>query len=117
MQLPTPDADSLAALSSSILCVLMYARTFLGWFSIVIGILGTILPVLPGVPFLIIGSQLIGHRDRRLRWLRVHARLAMRRLSCSESPILRYIGRSARQARLQTARYQRRLRWKAVPQS
>jgi hypothetical protein len=84
---------------------------FLGWSSIVIGVLGTILPVIPGLPFLFIGAHLIGHRDHRLRWARVHTRLAMRSASKSHIPLVRTAGQWARRSNYEVVRYGRK--WRA----
>lgn len=106
---------TVAAFQASLPALIGYARTTLGWCSIVIGVLGIILPVLPGVPFLIIGGQLIGQRDPYLRRARVYTRLALRHLAQSETPALRCIGRGARQAGRQTVLCRRRLGWSRVP--
>ncbi len=58
--------------------VLLGMRLLLGWFSMSLGILGAILPLMPGTPFLIIGVFLIGPRDYRIRWARLHGRLLLR---------------------------------------
>jgi hypothetical protein len=91
--------------------LLLHLRLFLGWSSIVIGVLGTILPVIPGLPFLFIGAHLIGHRDRRLRWARVHTRLAIRRASQSRVPVVRTAGQWARRSNYEVVRYGRK--WRA----
>jgi hypothetical protein len=91
--------------------LLLHLRLFLGWSSIVIGVLGTILPIIPGLPFLFIGAHLIGHRDPRLRWARVHTRLAMRHASRSRLPLVRTAGQWARRSNYEVVRYGRK--WRA----
>jgi uncharacterized membrane protein YbaN (DUF454 family) len=90
--------------------LLVQARFVLGWISIFIGVLGTILPIIPGLPFLIIGSQILGHRDRRLRWLRVRGKLLLRTLTHSHREWIRQPAGLAHQSRVQTSRQIRRLR-------
>lgn len=58
--------------------LLLGTRLLLGWLSMLLGLLGAVLPLMPGTPFLIIGVFLIGPRDYRIRWVRLHARLLLR---------------------------------------
>jgi len=50
-----------------------YALLGLGWFFILLGILGLFLPVLQGVLFLCIGLVLLSRRSKRVRWLIMRA--------------------------------------------
>jgi hypothetical protein len=86
-----------------------------GWSSIVLGVLGTIFPILPGLPFLFIGAHLIGRRDPRLRWARVHTKLVLRWMSRSRIPMLRHFGQWARQTNHQVEQYSRRWRAEKTP--
>lgn len=112
MRLPMIDPQWIATAQALLPGVITQARMFLGWSSIVVGILGTVLPVIPGLPFLILGSHLLGHRDRRLRWARVHSKLVLRQLAGSRQPWLRFPARLAWQGQVQTRRKLRDLRWK-----
>ena len=55
------------------------ARPVLGWSLIVLGVLGCILPVLPGLPMLFGGIALVGRRTWVIRWCAVQYKLAVRR--------------------------------------
>jgi hypothetical protein len=105
------DPGWIASAQAMVPGLLLHMRLFLGWSSIVIGILGTILPIIPGLPFLLIGAHLIGRRDRRLRWARVHTRLAMRRAAQSQVPMVRTAGQWARRSNYEVVRYGRK--WRA----
>ncbi|NJL32842.1 MAG: DUF454 domain-containing protein [Chloroflexaceae bacterium] len=67
-----------------------------GWLLFGIGILGALLPIFPGLPFLILGSAMIGPRNRNLRWLRVQGRSLLRYLSHSRIPLFSGLARIAR---------------------
>ena len=57
-----------------------------------VGIAGCILPIIPGLPFFVLGGRLLGPRDRRLRQAVVVGRQALRRLRCARQPLLRRTG-------------------------
>lgn len=40
--------------------ILYYLGRILGWFLVVLGFLGLILPILPGIPFLVLGFLILG---------------------------------------------------------
>ncbi len=88
----------------------MHIRRGVGWLSIIIGVLGSIFPVIPGLPFLLIGVHLVGHRDRKLRWLRTHIKLMLRHVSRSRIPAVRYTGKWARRIQYQTLKQMRQWR-------
>lgn len=60
-----------------------YTRLGVGWFLIVLGVLGVILPVLPGIPFLLLGGWLLGWTRETwvglLRWCPFDAEIILRR--------------------------------------
>jgi hypothetical protein len=57
-------------------------RYILGWCCIGLGLLGSILPVIPGIPFFILGVALVGRRDQTLRRCVVLLKLNLRRSAC-----------------------------------
>jgi hypothetical protein len=59
---------------------------------ILLGVTGCILPIMPGLPFLIVGGRLLGPRDRLLRRAIVGGRRLLRRLRSSRQPLLRRAG-------------------------
>ncbi len=73
-------------------------RPILGWFFIILGILGVILPILQGIIFLVLGAALIGRRHPLVRWVRGRYKLLIRRMSRSQQPQIRWIGRKSRMA-------------------
>lgn len=88
------------------------ARLILGWGFIALGVLGVILPVLPGTIWLIIGALLIGRRSRILRQASVAGKRLLRRWAAHPHPITGALGRWALQSQQDTSRQLRRLdRW------
>lgn len=110
MRLPYIDPQWFTSAQAMLPALLVQARLVLGWSSIFVGVLGTILPIIPGLPFLIIGSQLLGRRDRRLRWLRVRSKLLLRTLTHSDIVWIRRPAGLARHSQAHTSRQIRRLR-------
>jgi hypothetical protein len=104
MRLPGIDPQWFTMLQSMMPGVIAQGRAWLGWGSITIGVLGTILPIIPGLPFLIIGTHLIGHRDRKLRWLRVHSKLLLRLLAASRIPVVNTLAGLSRRMYAQSVR-------------
>jgi hypothetical protein len=76
-------------LLSSLMALPSRARWLSGVCCIVLGVIGCILPVLPGLPFLVVGGRLLGRRDPLLRRLLTLSHHAMRRLRASSQPALR----------------------------
>ena len=88
------------------------ARLILGWAFIALGVLGVILPVLPGTIWLIIGALLIGRRSRILRRASVAGKRFLRRWAAHPHPVVGAVGRWALQSQRDTSRQLRRLdRW------
>lgn len=58
-----------------------------------LGVTGCILPIMPGLPFFIVGGRLLGPRDRLLRRAIVGGRRQLRRLRSARHPLLRHAGR------------------------
>jgi hypothetical protein len=105
-----PDLALFPMIQAALPVILLALRAVLGWFSIALGVLGSIFPVIPGLPFLILGVYLVGHRNRVLRWSRVHIRLIIRWASRSRIPWLRWAGCTTRRVQHETMQYMRRWR-------
>ena len=71
-------------------------RRILGWSSIVLGLLGIVLPVLPGLIFIAVGIVLLGPHDPALRRMAIAIRMILRRWSQTKQRHMREIGRFAR---------------------
>lgn len=69
------------------------ARRVLGFAFLGIGILGALLPIIPGWPGIFIAIVLLGRRDRVLRLLHLLGRRSLRRLRAARGPRLRRFGR------------------------
>src|SRR3712207_4202793 len=67
-------------------------RRALAILCIVLGVTGCVLPILPGLPFLIAGGRLLGPRDRLLRRAVVGGEWHLRRLRSARQPLLRRAG-------------------------
>lgn len=66
-------------------------RRLLGVGCLVLGVAGCILPILPGLPFLLVGGRLLGPRDPLLRRSIGVCHRILRRLRASGRPALRGI--------------------------
>lgn len=86
-------------------------RQVTGWLCILLGIAGLVLPVLPGVVFLVIGIVLVGRRNRLIRWTGVHSKLLLRRWAALPTPIIGPAGRLALRGQQEVSRQRRRLHW------
>jgi hypothetical protein len=71
-------------------------RRVLGWGNITLGLLGIVLPVLPGLIFIAVGIVLLGPHDPALRRSAIMIRLILRRWSQCKQRHLRRIGQFAR---------------------
>ncbi len=86
-------------------------RLILGWFFIGLGALGVILPILPGMPWLIIGTWLIGRRSRLFRKTGVAGKRFLRRWAAHKGPVLGGLGRWALRTQREASRQRRRVSW------
>lgn len=68
------------------------ARRSLGLICLALGVTGGILPIIPGLPFLVVGARLLGPRDPLLRRLRVSGRRSLRYMRRAKQPFLQRIG-------------------------
>jgi hypothetical protein len=85
------------------------ARQVLGWFFIVLGLLGIVLPVLQGVLFLVVGIALVGRRNIVIRRSRVALKRALRRWAALPTPVVGPSGRMALRAQREFSRSARHL--------
>ncbi len=81
-----------------------FARRAIGLVFLLVGILGVLLPILPGWPFLIPAIVLLGRRDPLLRWLNLHVRLAVRWLRNHRHPLVGGAGARISKEYMQTCR-------------
>lgn len=71
-------------------------RRILGWSAISLGLLGIVLPVLPGIIFIAIGIVLLGPHDPALRRSAIAIRLILRRWSQAKQRHMRLTGQFVR---------------------
>ncbi|HET8647480.1 MAG TPA: hypothetical protein VFO85_18425 [Vicinamibacteria bacterium] len=72
--------------------MLAFLRRVVGLFLLAVGILGVLLPILPGWPFIIPAVVLLGRRDRVVRMCHLLVRYALRILRRSHIPPIRRLG-------------------------
>jgi hypothetical protein len=77
---------------SIIIQLLNSLRWMTGMCFLLLGVLGVILPLVPGLPFFVPAVVLLGRRDRALRFVHLLGRRILRRLRRSRVPLLRYVG-------------------------
>lgn len=68
-------------------------RRILGVCCLILGVLGCVLPIIPGWPFLIPAIVLLGRRDPWLRRCHLLLRRTLRRMRRAEHPLLGGLGR------------------------
>lgn len=68
-------------------------RRVLGYGFLIVGVLGALLPIIPGWPGIVVAILLLGRRDRTLRQLHVLLRQSLRRLRRSGPAPVRHTGR------------------------
>lgn len=78
---------------------------------ILLGLLGLALPILQGIPLLVIGIALVGRRHKWIRWSSVHLKLSLRRWAGLQTPLVGPAGRLALRAQQEISRQRRRLHW------
>jgi hypothetical protein len=89
-------------------------RQVLGWLCIFLGLLGLLLPLLQGIPLLVIGITLVGRRHPLIRWASVRLKLGLRRWAALPTPLIGPLGRLALRVQRETSRQLRHLhRWYA----
>jgi hypothetical protein len=84
-------------------------RQVLGWFFILVGLLGLLLPVLQGVLFLVIGVALVGRRNWLIRRAAILIKRSLRRWAKVSTPMIGPLGRMALRAQREYSRQSRRL--------
>lgn len=99
------------ALRAGLLAGWLLIKPALGWFFIVVGLIGMPMPIVNGLIFLVIGIALVGHRNRQIRWARVQIKLLLEYWAEREQRLLRWSGRLARRSAQEISRQHRRLRW------
>jgi uncharacterized membrane protein YbaN (DUF454 family) len=67
-------------------------RRVVGIICLIIGILGLLLPILPGWPFIVPAIVLLGRRDRALRFTHLWVRMVLRFMRRHPAPSLRQFG-------------------------
>lgn len=87
-------------------------RLIIGTGLIGLGILGVVLPVLPGMPFLILGILTIGRRQRVFRQGSVAGKRLLKRWTAHHHPRVARIGRWSLAAQRKTSRQLRRMLWR-----
>jgi hypothetical protein len=84
-------------------------RQVLGWFFILLGLIGLVLPVLQGVLFLVIGVALVGRRNWLIRRSRIVFKRFLRRWAAVQMPLVSATGRIALRAQWKCSRESRHL--------
>jgi hypothetical protein len=100
-----------AVLRAGLLASWLFLKPVLGWFFIVIGLIGMPMPIVNGLIFLVIGITLVGHRNRQIRWSRVQIKLLLKYWANRKQPLLRWTGQLSRRSAQEISRQHRRLRW------
>lgn len=84
-------------------------RQVLGWFFILLGLIGLVLPVLQGVLFLVIGIALVGRRNWLIRRSTLIFKRFLRRWAAVQSPLVGGAGRIALRAQWKCSRESRHM--------
>jgi hypothetical protein len=93
----------------SLLIAWWLLRQILGWFFILLGLLGLVLPVLQGVLFLVIGVALVGRRNWLIRRSMLIFKRFLRRWAAVQTPLVGAAGRIALRAQWKCSRESRHL--------
>ncbi len=67
-------------------------RRIIGWSVLALGIVGVVIPILPGFPFVVLAVFLIGPHDPLLRRFGILIHLLLRRWSQAKHPKMRQVG-------------------------
>jgi hypothetical protein len=84
-------------------------RQVLGWFFILLGLVGLVLPVLQGVLFLVIGIALVGRKNWLIRRSTLVFKRFLRRWAAVQQPLIGGAGRIALRAQWKCSRESRHL--------
>jgi hypothetical protein len=84
-------------------------RQVIGWIFLALAVLGAVLPVLPGILFLVIGIVLVGRRNIVIRRARVALKRGLRHWAAQPHPLVGRVGRVALRAQRETSRQARHL--------
>lgn len=84
-------------------------RQVLGWFFILLGLVGLVLPVLQGVLFLVIGIALVGRKNWLIRHSTLIFKRFLRRWAAARSPLVARAGHLALRAQWKVSRESRHL--------
>ncbi len=82
--------------------MLMLIRRIIGALFLIIGIIGLIMPILPGWPFLIPGIALLGSRDPWLRFIHLGIIRLLKFIKTRQTPWIRQSGERLFEAYKQT---------------
>ena len=72
--------------------IITFFRKLLGLVCLLVALIGFILPIIPGWPFIVPAVLLLGRRDPLLRWLNLQLRHLLRFMRRSETPLVRAVG-------------------------
>lgn len=86
-------------------------RPVLGWVVIVLGLIGCLFPIIPGIPLIIVGSAMVGQRNPIIRWTRVKGKLLFRAWASLRVPVIGTIGRWIWRIQQEISRQYRHLLW------
>lgn len=82
--------------------MLMLIRRIIGAFFLILGIIGLLMPILPGWPFLIPGIALLGSRDPWLRFIHLGIIRLLKFIKTRQTPWIRTSGERLFEAYKQT---------------
>ncbi|NJN16464.1 MAG: hypothetical protein HC822_09435 [Oscillochloris sp.] len=102
---------AIAAFRGTLLALWLFFKPVLGWFFIVLGLIGMPMPIVNGLIFLMIGLALVGPRNRAVRWSRVRIKTFLRRWAALPTPLIGALGRLADRSARNVSRASRRLHW------
>lgn len=72
--------------------IIILFKRILGIICLLIALIGFILPIIPGWPFIVPAVLLLGRRDPLLRWLNMMLRHGLRAMRRSQRPWIRMLG-------------------------